>query len=74
MGSTVVDLGTYRTRSGQLIHAWYDHRDALMAEREDNTGWVPVDPSVITGAVKLSDDPFWPEGEHPVQRVLAVDP
>lgn len=72
MGKTV-DLGTYRTRDGDLVHAWYDGTGVLMAEREGAKGWSRVDPSVVTGAVKLSDDPFWPDGERPAQGVLLAD-
>ncbi len=70
MGSALVDLGTYRTREGELVHAWYDSSGVLMAERESPQGWVRIDPSAVTSAVKLSDDPFWPEGEAPRQGVL----
>lgn len=71
MGSAVVELGTYRTRDGDLVHAWYDSSGVLMAEREGPNGRrVRVDPSAVTSAVKLSDDPFWPEGEAPAQGVL----
>ena len=73
MGSTVLDLGTYRTRDGDLVHAWYGSDGLLTAEREGPRGWTRVDPSVITGAAKLSDDPFWPEGERPAQGVLWAD-
>ena len=70
MGSAVVDLGTYRTRDGDLVHCWYDSSGVLMAERDGPKGKVRVDPGVVTGAVKLSDDPFWPEGDAPVQEIL----
>ncbi len=70
MGSAVVELGTYRTRDGDLVHAWYDSSGVLMAEKDGPKGKERVDPSTITGVVKLSDDPFWPEGEAPVQGVL----
>ncbi len=70
MGSAVVDLGTYRTREGDLVHAWFDSTGILMAEREGPSGRVRIEPSAITNAVKLSDDPFWPEGEAPMQGVL----
>lgn len=70
MGSAVVELGTYRTRDGDLVHAWYDASGVLRAEREGPNGWERIDPSAITSAVKLSDDPFWPEGEKPAQGVL----
>lgn len=65
-----IDLGTYRTPDGRLVHAWYDASGILMAEREGAGGREPVDPSAITGAVKLSDDPFWPEGEDLRQPAL----
>jgi hypothetical protein len=65
--SAVVDLGTYRTRDGDLVHAWYDSSGVLMAEREGPRGPMRVDPATLTAVVKLSDDPFWPEGEATVQ-------
>lgn len=70
MGSAVVELGTYRTREGDFVHAWFDASGVLMAERDGPNGKESVDPKTITNAVKLSDDPFWPEGEAPVQGVL----
>ncbi len=70
MGSALVDLGTYRTPDGDLVHAWYDGSGVLMAERDGPGGRVRVDPSAVTGVVKLSDDPFWPEGEAPARGVL----
>lgn len=72
MGSaTAIDLGTYRTVDGQLVHCWYDDAGRLRAEREGPGGSrVRVDPSVLTGAVKLSDDPLWPDREPPVRSVL----
>lgn len=69
MGSATLDLGTYRTKDGELVHAWYDSSGVLMAERDGRNGRERIDPSTVTGAVKLSDDPFWPEDE-PEQRVL----
>lgn len=70
MGSAILELGTYRTRDGDLVHAWYDSSGVLMAEKDGPRGKERLDPSTITGVVKLSDDPLWPEGEAPVQGVL----
>lgn len=70
MSKGIVDLGTYRTADGELVHCWHDPSGVLMAEREGPKGRVSVDPSVLTSAVKLSDDPFWPEDDEPVQGVL----
>ncbi len=70
MSTAIVDLGTYRTSDGDLVHCWYDSAGVLMAEREGPKGRVRVDPSVVTGALKLSDEPFWPENDEPVQGVL----
>jgi len=71
--ATFLDLGTYRTGDGDLIHLWYDALGTLMAERDGRHGREPVDPSVVTSAVKVSDDPFWPDGEAPIQPVLWRD-
>jgi hypothetical protein len=68
--AAIVDLGTYRTNDGELVHCWYDSGGTLMAEREGPRGRVRVDPSILTSMVKLSDDPFWPEEETPVQAGL----
>ncbi len=71
MSNAIVDLGTYRTADGELVHCWHDPSGVLMAEREGPKGRVAVDPSVLTSAVKLSDDPFWLlEDDEPVQGVL----
>lgn len=67
-----LDLGTYRTSDGDLVHCWYDASGVLMAEREGPDGTTRVDPSVVTSAVKLSDDPHWPD-EEPVQQVLWLE-
>lgn len=64
-----IDLGTYRTSEGDLVHCWYDHSGVLLAERDGPKGKIRVDPRIVTGAVKLSDDPQWPDGE-PRQQVL----
>jgi hypothetical protein len=65
-----IDLGTYRTSDGDLVHCWYDASGLLMAEREGPRGKVRVDPKVLLSAVKLSDDPLWPDRDAPVQTVL----
>lgn len=64
-----VDLGTYRTSEGELVHCWYDASGVLMAECDGPKGKIRVDPRIVTSAVKLSDDPHWPD-EEPVQQVL----
>jgi hypothetical protein len=70
LASGILDLGTYRTSEGELIHLSYDPRGTLTAERDGPTGRESVDPSLVTSAVKLSDDPFWPDQDAPVQGVL----
>lgn len=60
-----IDLGTYRTADGDLVHCWYDATGVLMAERE--RGKVRVDTATLMTAVKLSDDPLWPDVEAPIQ-------
>lgn len=64
-----IDLGTYRTSDGDFVHCWYDASGVLMAERDGPKGKVRVDPRIVTSAVKLSDDPHWPD-EEPIQQVL----
>lgn len=64
-----IDLGTYRTSDGDLVHCWYDASGVLMAERDGPSGKMRVDPRTVTKAVKLSDDPHWPD-EEPLQPVL----
>lgn len=65
-----IDLGTYRTADGDLVHCWYDASGVLMAERDGPAGSRErIDPRAITTAVKLSDDPHWPD-EEPMQQVL----
>jgi hypothetical protein len=70
VASVVLDLGTYRGPGGELVHCWYDGSGALACEREGPHGRTRVDPSVVTRAVKLSDDPYWPEADEPVQEPL----
>jgi hypothetical protein len=65
-----LDLGTYRTSDGELVHLRYDPLGTLTAERDGPNGRVRIDPSVLTNAVKLSDDPFWPDDNVPVQGTL----
>ena len=65
-----IELGTYRTSDGDLVHCWYDETGVLMAERDGPAGKVRVDPRTVTTAVKLSDDPLWPDGDGPVQASL----
>ncbi|HVH51633.1 MAG TPA: hypothetical protein VM690_05775 [Gaiellaceae bacterium] len=68
MGNVALDLGTYRTAGGELVHCWSDGSGVLTAEREGPNGPVRIDPSVLTGVIKLSDDPFWPEEQDPARE------
>ncbi|MDE3112320.1 MAG: hypothetical protein KGN00_01250 [Chloroflexota bacterium] len=68
--NTTVDLGTYRTPEGDLVHCWADSGGILTAELEGPQGRVRVDPARVKTAVKLSDDPFWPEHDEPAQGSL----
>jgi hypothetical protein len=70
VASEVLDLGTYRTAEGDLVHLSYDPLGTLMAERDGPLGRERVDPADLVNAVKLSDDPLWPDREAPVQGVL----
>lgn len=67
---TGIDLGTYRTKDGEFVHCWYDDSGVLLAERDTPLGTQRVDPRTLTTAVKLSDDPLWPDREGPRQIVL----
>ena len=73
MSGKALDLGTYRTGDGDLVHLRYDPLGTLTAEREGPSGRERVDPSVVTHAVKVSDDPWWPDLEPPEQPVLWKD-
>lgn len=68
-----IELGTYRTGDGVLVHVWYDESGVLMAEREGPRGIERVDPRTMVTAVKLSEDPLWPDRESPVQVGLWRD-
>ena len=70
---SALDLGTYRISSGELVHVSYDARGRLVAQREGPNGLEPLDPSVVTSGVKISDDPFWPDAERVEQTVLWKD-
>lgn len=72
-GGATVDLGTYRTPTGELIHCWYEASGVLRAERDGPHGREWVDARTLVNAVKLSDDPYWPDHEAPVQGVLWED-
>jgi hypothetical protein len=57
-----LDVGTYRDANGDLVHCWRDPRGELIHELEGHG------PSRCRGAhpcphlaVKLSDDPHWPD-------------
>ena len=73
MAAIALDLGTYRTSEGDLVHCWYDASGILMAERDMPNGRMRVDPSILTNAVKLSDDPLWPDREAPIPGTLWED-
>ncbi len=73
MGNVAVDLGTYRAPGGTLVHCWHDPSGILIAEREGPNGPERVDPKVLTGAVKLSDEPFWPENSEARREALWVE-
>lgn len=65
-----IDLGTYRTCDGDLVHCWYDGPGSLIAERDGPRGKERVDPGTLTRAVKLSDDPLWPDDDAPARTAL----
>ncbi len=57
----MTDQGTYRTPGGWLIHSrrGRDGGPIIEIERDDGV-MVAVGESALLGAVKVSDDPFWP--------------
>ncbi|HKY52492.1 MAG TPA: hypothetical protein VJP45_14650 [Candidatus Limnocylindria bacterium] len=58
--------GTYRTRSGTLVHCTPRPDGTLRCDREDRsysgTGGEEL--------VKLSDDPYWPDAPRPLADPL----
>jgi hypothetical protein len=64
--ATVGELGTFRLRSGALVHCRIDRSGRLSAFRETGAKLVPCDPRVLLDAVKLSDDPDWLTDTEPV--------
>jgi hypothetical protein len=64
--AAVGDLGTFRLRSGELVHCRLDRSGRLTAFRESGATLVPCDTRVLLHAVKLSDDPDWLTDAGPV--------
>jgi hypothetical protein len=63
--------GTYRTRSGALVHCTSRADGTLLLEHEDASR-----PGEGGGEelVKLSDDPYWPDSPRPLaDPLLFVD-
>jgi hypothetical protein len=57
--------GTYRAKSGELIHCRDDQRGHSQIEIErDDGSMASVDPTVLRDAIRVSDDPDWP-ARHP---------
>jgi hypothetical protein len=64
-----IDPGTYRTADGALIHVRPSARGKMLVEvddAKDNRGDLRV-------AVKLSDDPDWPDGSASRMSLLHAD-
>jgi hypothetical protein len=57
--------GTYRTRSGALVHCTSRADGTLRLEREGSSTSSKEDGDLV----KLSDDPYWPDAPRP-----AADP
>ena len=55
----VRELGTFRLRSGELVHCRIDRSGRLAAYCEAGAKLVPCDLQLVLDAVKLSDDPDW---------------
>jgi hypothetical protein len=58
---TVATPGTYRTRSGALVHCISLADGTLRLEHEDS----PYSSKGGDELVKLSDDPYWPDRPRP---------
>jgi hypothetical protein len=72
--AAVGDLGTFRLRSGELVHCRIDRSGRLSAYREFGTTLVPCDQRILLDAVKLSDDPDWlTEPEPAVAEAISGD-
>jgi L-alanine-DL-glutamate epimerase-like enolase superfamily enzyme len=66
--------GTYRSRTGALIHCREDYEGHTVVEIEDqegHTSWGDV--TSLRGAVRLSDDPDWPISSPRVVGTLHFD-
>ena len=59
MTTLVREPGTYRTRSGELIHFRADRDGSLVLELEDEQVRGKLGGAIEL--VKLSDDPDWPD-------------
>jgi len=55
----VAELGTFRLRTGELVHCRIDRSGRLAAYCESGAKLVPCDLQILFDAVKLSDDPDW---------------
>lgn len=54
--------GTFRARNGDLIHCRDDFEGHTQVEVEHDDGSVTwADLTALRGAVRLSDDPDWPQ-------------
>jgi hypothetical protein len=58
--------GTYRTRSGTLVHCTSRADGTLLLEHEDQS---PLSKG-CEELVKLSDDPYWPDSPRPLADPL----
>jgi hypothetical protein len=60
-----LEPGTFRTRNGDLIHCRDDFEGHTDIEVEHDDGSLtPADLTALRGAVRVSDDPSWPQ-RHP---------
>ena len=55
----VGELGTFRLRSGELVHCRIDRSGRLAAYCESGGTLIRCDLRLVLDAVKLSDDPDW---------------
>jgi hypothetical protein len=65
-----IDPGTYRTRDGALVHVRPSASGKMLVEVDGDTKGRRADLRV---AVKLSDDPDWPDGSASRVTLLHAD-
>ena len=67
--AATIDVGTYRTADGALVHVRTSPTGRMLVEADDATG----KRADLRVAVKLSDDPDWPDGSSAHMTLLHAD-